>query len=122
MTRFCWPATYVPAAAVMPKSSQRPASQTTTGTATVRNFAPTTVEVTDELMTTTCLPVASAAVEAASSATVTARPRVWQAVADNRVAGAERGRVADDEQGARVRRARSSRCRSPCPPAARCRD
>jgi hypothetical protein len=72
MTRFCWPATYVPAAAVMPKSSQRPASQTTTGTAIVRNFEPTIVEVTDELMTTTCLPVASAAVEAASSATVTA--------------------------------------------------
>jgi hypothetical protein len=67
-----WPPTWVPAAAVMPRSSHRACSQVTTGTAVVRNFVPMFEANDEELITTSCLPVASPVVLAASPTAVTA--------------------------------------------------
>ena len=67
-----WPATWVPAAAVMPRSSQMACSQVTSGTAAVRNFVLTLAELTVELITISCLPVASPGTDALSPTTVTA--------------------------------------------------
>ena len=71
IVRLCWFVTWVPAAAVMPRSSQSACSQVRTGIVTFRNFVPTFPAETDELITTTCLPVASAVVLAASPTATT---------------------------------------------------
>jgi hypothetical protein len=55
-------------------SSKSPASNVKTGTATSRNFAPTSIAVTDSEMITSALPVASAVTELGASFTVTMKP------------------------------------------------
>jgi hypothetical protein len=59
---------------VRPISSKSADSQTSTGTATLLNFELTFAEVTVDEMTTSCFPVASAALAAESWRTVTANP------------------------------------------------
>ena len=71
ITRSRWATTWVPVAAVMPRSSKRACSHVTTGTPVDRNFLLTLVAIDDELITTTCIPVAAALVEAPSSTTLT---------------------------------------------------
>src|SRR6187549_3003235 len=66
IARLVWPPTWVPAAAVMPRSSHRACSQVTIGTAVVRNLLPMFEANDVELITTSCLPFASALVLAMS--------------------------------------------------------
>jgi hypothetical protein len=77
IVRLCWPGTWVPAAAVMPRSSHSACSQVRTGIVTDRNFVPTLAARTDELIATSCLPAASAVVLAVSPTTTTLKPSAW---------------------------------------------